>query len=182
MKKRFTKKIIVLISLTISIIMLLSSTLPVYGYNLIGYKWSTNSATYYYDNYNSSRGKTYFKEGATAWNSTDFTFSMGSYSSRNIFCSETNVEAQWDAISTTTYNGAYFVSGTLLVNTTSRTWNNDGALKSAIVHEFGHCLGLDEYDAVVIMNSCTWGDNSRYETYKLTTPQSDDKKGVNYLY
>lgn len=185
MKKRFIKKIIILISLTISITILLSTTLPVYAYTLTGYKWSTNSATYYYDNYNSSRGKTYFKAGANAWNSTDFTFSIGSYDTRNIFCSETyNSNVGWDGISSYTANGNYYTSITMLINTYyDITWSNDGALKSVIVHEFGHCLGLGENAKTkTVMNAYTWGTNSRYGGYGITSPQTDDKAGANALY
>jgi hypothetical protein len=66
----------------------------------------------------------------------------------------------------------------------SKTWNDTGALQSVAVHEFGHILGLaDMYDgSKCIMNAYTWGDNSRYGTYRLTKPQDDDIDGVQSLY
>jgi hypothetical protein len=50
------------------------------------------------------------------------------------------------------------------------------------VHEFVHALGLGHVQGAVIMNPATWGQNSRYETYNLTTPQNDDLNGINTLY
>lgn len=62
------------------------------------------------------------------------------------------------------------------------TWIDDGALLSVSVHEFGHALGLNHVQDEVIMNPITWGLDSRYGTYELTTHQSDDLNGVNALY
>lgn len=59
---------------------------------------------------------------------------------------------------------------------------DDGALLSVSVHEFGHALGLGHTQGAVIMNPYTWGENSRYEAYNLTTPQIDDLYGINALY
>ena len=65
----------------------------------------------------------------------------------------------------------------------TNTWSSAGARKSVAVHEFGHVFGLDENGSTkTIMNAFTWGSNSRYGSYGLTTPQSDDKSGVNSIY
>jgi hypothetical protein len=49
-------------------------------------------------------------------------------------------------------------------------------------HEIGHILGLGHVGGAVLMNAYTCGSNSRYCTYGVYTPQSDDEEGVNYLY
>ena len=63
------------------------------------------------------------------------------------------------------------------------TWNNDGALQSVAVHEFGHCLGLaDNNSTRTIMNGYTFGTGSRYEGYGIILPTTDDENGINNLY
>lgn len=41
---------------------------------------------------------------------------------------------------------------------------------------------LDHTNGAVIMNPYTWGTNSRYGTYGISTIQSDDRAGANALY
>ncbi|MDE6752707.1 MAG: matrixin family metalloprotease, partial [Eubacterium sp.] len=148
-----------------------------------GYKWKNNPITYYY--YNSTRGKTYFEKGAAGWSGTDAKLNYtGNLNSYNILCSEVSrSDVSWDGITNCTVSGSYYKTITLKLNlSATNTWNNNGALESVAIHEFGHCLGLNEYNAKVIMNPYTWGPNSRYGDYKLTKIQTDDKNGVNALY
>lgn len=174
------RKIFIPIFFTISI---LSISITASAYSLIGNKWSSSSVTYYYDNYNSSRGQSYITSGATAWNTTDASLSKSS--SYNIYVSEVeNPNVTWDGLTTYYASGGNFTSVTISLNKSqTTTWDDNGALKSVSVHEFGHSLGLnDNGTAKTIMNGYTWGTNSRYGDYGLTAPQTDDKNGINSLY
>jgi hypothetical protein len=183
MFKRKTKTIF---SVILIAFLLVSSSTSAYAYNLCGYEWSSSSIKYYYDSYPSTRFKTYIGLGASAWNSTSMHASLTNQYPNGAYCAETsNPNATWDGISYVSWDAnGYVTSASIVLNTAvTQTWNNDAALKSVAVHEFGHILSLDENGtSQYIMNDCTWGAYSRYGTYKLTTPQSMDVTGVNQIY
>lgn len=159
--------------------------LPTIGqaYNLTGHKWSGTSIYYYYDNYNSSTGKAAFANGASAWSGLDASLSYNA--SYDVYCLEASYPgADWDGITNLIVRGSNYSSGSVILNTAyTKTWSSAGARKSVAVHEFGHVFGLNENGTTkTIMNAYTWGTNSRYGSYSLTTPQSDDKSGVNSIY
>lgn len=102
-------------------------------------------------------------------------------------CAGNITGVDWDGLTQTRYNSKspyYVVSQTLTLNMAkTSTWNNDGALKSVVVHEMGHVFGLgDNGKTKTIMNGYTFGTNSRYGGYGLTVPQTDDVNGVNAKY
>lgn len=102
-------------------------------------------------------------------------------------CTGNITGVDWDGLTQTRYNSKspyYVVSQTLTLNMAkTSTWNNNGALKSVVVHEMGHVFGLnDNKTTKTIMNGYTFGTNSRYGRYGLTVPQTDDVKGVNAKY
>lgn len=180
MKKR-TKKVAIMVICTL---FMLTISSVAQAYVVTGFRWSSNSIKYYYDNYISSTAKTALSSGASSWSGVDASFSFNS--SYNIYCLETyNSNVTWDGI-TTHYlppTGNYFSTQTVQLNSAKPAWNNAAALKSVAGHEFGHCFGLYENGATqTIMNDYTYGTNSRYGTYGITTPQTDDKNGVNYIY
>lgn len=152
-------------------------SLNVHAYNYTGYRWEKTSIQYYYTN-------SIFATGAAAWSGLDAKLSYGStYYDINCY-TVSSPNAAWDGISYIGHDMLHINSVTININTAaSKTWNNSNAVKSVVAHEFGHALGLDENGSTrTIMNDHTWGTNSRYETYKLTTPQSDDKTGINAIY
>lgn len=123
-----------------------------------------------------------FSTAVYAWSGVDASLSFSA--NYNVYCIESyQPGALWDGITNSTTEYGYFTTQTLILNTGKRAYNNTDALKSVAAHEFGHVFGLADYSASkTIMNDYTWGPNSRYETFGLTTPQNDDKNGVNYLY
>lgn len=178
-------KIKPLISILLVIILLYETTNTVYAYNTLGYIWKSSTIKYYYENFNSVRAKTFINTGANGWSATNVNFTTGNAGNYNIYCSEvTNSNVSWDGVTTSYYsNDGYFTRQTMQLNRAiTSTWNTDGALKSVVTHEFGHCLGLDHSNGKVIMNPYTWGNNSRYGSYNISTIQQDDKNGANALY
>ncbi|HHU72696.1 MAG TPA: hypothetical protein GXZ21_11785 [Clostridiales bacterium] len=179
------RKILVLLML-ITTLFAFNNITAYAAYNLEPYEWSDSAIKYYYDNYNSTRFKTYIGIAASTWNSESINASLSYQYPIGAYCTEVqDPNAAWDGICYISYDSnGYITNATLCLNASiSVTWNNDNALKSVAVHEFGHILSLgDNGEMKCIMNDMTWGTNSRYGTYKLTTPQSIDVAGVNYIY
>ena len=152
------------------------------------YRWSSSSIQYYYDNWIGSKARSALYNGASAWRATNADATINeSPSSSRVYCYVLNdPTGDWDGVTECVMDPSthYFVSQELILNTGfTETWNNDKALQSVVVHEMGHVFGLDENGfSRTIMNEYTWGDYSRYGTYSLTTPQSDDIAGVNSIY
>lgn len=152
-------------------------SMNVQAYNYTGYRWEKTSIKYYYTN-------SIFATGASSWSGLDANFSYSStYYDINCY-TVSSPNANWDGISYIEHDMLHITSVTININTAaSQTGNNSNAVKSVVAHEFGHALGLDENGSTkTIMNDHTWGTNSRYGTYNLTTPQADDKSGVNAIY
>lgn len=168
-------------------IITLGTNIPTFAYNFSGPRWQSSTIRYYYENWNSARAQSYIRIGGNGWNSTDVNFIQGTASNYNVYCSEVmNPSVDWTGITNSSYNATtmLFVSQTIQLNASkTSTWNNNGALQSVAIHEFGHSLGLAEYpNAAVIMNPYTPGTNSRYGTYGITTIQSDDRNCANARY
>lgn len=152
--------------------------------------WKLPSTTsyYYYDNYLSSNSKTAAGSGTSSWNNTSskvkYYFSSSSYIT---YVAETyNSNVGWDGLTNTTYNSStgIVINETVTVNTAKTdTYTNSTALKSVLAHEFGHVLGLaDDGTNPTLMNGYTWGANSRYGYYGISSPTSDDVSSANSIY
>ncbi|SFU53694.1 Matrixin [Clostridium sp. DSM 8431] len=159
-------------------------TANVQAYELTGQKWADKTIKYYYTGSNSTASKA-FKAAASQWNNKSNASFKSSSSNYAVTCTEVaNPDVDWDGNTTWTYytdsNTTYMAE--VYLNTSMPAWNDSKALQSVAVHEFGHVLGLAHNTGKFIMNPYTFGSGSRYEDYKLTTPQTDDINGVNSLY
>lgn len=163
----------------------------VYGianaYTLIGLRWSTMPVTYYYDSFSHSRTQTSTSHAVSAWNSTDATLNFSA--THKIYISNTsNSSVDWDGIAylvPVSVASNYLSSVSIVINSAkTATWNSTGARNSVVAHEFGHALGLahSPYGSANLMNSFTWGTNSRYGHWNIQSPTIDDRNGVNFLY
>ncbi len=156
-------------------------------YQICGYQWPSSSISYYYDNYNSSRFKSFLNDAASVWNSSGVSKARLSYNyGSGVYCTEGYYpNAQDDGWSYIYWDSKGIItSASILINTAATTtWNNDYALKSVFVHEFGHILSLDEnWPLECVMNTYTWGYLSRYGTFGIYKPQPVDVAAINTVY
>lgn len=187
MKRNSTK---VIVAIVLAITLLTSLSVTVYAYSLNPYRHKNSKIYYYYDNWVGSRAISFFSTGASSWRSKTTEAQILHYSSNpgtgyNVYMSAGNISGVgWDGLTQTSYQSGYVVSQTVTLNMSkTSTWNNDGAIKSVVVHEMGHVFGLkDNGTTKTIMNGYTFGTNSRYGGYRLTVPQTDDVNGVNAKY
>lgn len=159
------------------------------AYQLTGYRQWNSKIYYYYDNWIGTKAQYAFDSAAAAWRTktTKATIEHCSANPNTGYDVYVLVDDQpnvaWDAKTSGPTIGTYYDGLMVTFNTAKPTWNDSGALKSAAVHELGHIFGLNENGTTkTIMNYKTYGENSRYETYRLTTPQTDDVNGVNAIY
>lgn len=186
MKRNSTK---VIVAIVLAITLLTSLSVTVYAYSLNPYRHKNSKIYYYYDNWVGSRAISFFNwsqllEIKNYWSTNTALFSNPG-TGYNVYMSAGNISGVgWDGLTQTSYQSGYVVSQTVTLNMSkTSTWNNDGALKSVVVHEMGHVFGLkDNGTTKTIMNGYTFGTNSRYGGYRLTVPQTDDVNGVNAKY
>ncbi len=184
MKKILIKAASLLLATTMSVCASSSAS----AYCLTGYSLEEPKIRYAYENWVNIKAKTAIMDGAEAWREAISCVDIGASNAVLVSVYDTNrPDVEWDAlthINPDKDNRHYIASATITFNSAQKAWNDPAALQSVAVHEFGHVLGLDDMDpySTVIMNKGTYGPGSRYGEYKLTTPQSYDINGVNYLY
>lgn len=185
------KLIIRATSLVIALVMCSGLTSYASAYSLLGYRHRVPKVYYFYDNWMSFTARDAMVAGCTAWKSKTTKIVMeggksGGSGSLDVYVSAGSVpDVDRDGLTSYSWDGdGYFTEVTLGLNSAKPAWNDENALKSVVVHEIGHVFGLDDLYGGnrAIMNGYTYGDNSRYGTYNLTTPQTDDINGINYLY
>ena len=182
MKKILKYAIAGITALSLSITLSMSAG----AYVLLGTHHKSSTIYYYYDNWIGANASNAVVSAVNAWRAktTQATLKPATTTSGyTVYISVGNYDTGWDGLTVSNVVGNEVESQTVIFNMTRKAWNDPEALKSVAGHEFGHVFGIgDQHGARVIMNDFTYGDNSRYATYKITTPQTDDVNGVNAIY
>ncbi len=154
---------------------------PVLAYNLLGCQWSNaDPLHYYYDNWVSSNSKLAWQAAASSWNNSSNDISWNFSANYDVYSTEANDSgADWDGISIIDHSGSTINSATTYLNAFFTDNYSSNQRKSVAGHEFGHCLGLDERNAQVLMHPFT---DQRYDNYNISTPQQDDLNGIAAMY
>ncbi len=145
-----------------------------------GYYWSSTTIPYvnqaaYVNDANA------WSAGASAWNNSASKWYLQSVSQGgNIDLLDTNNSSvTWDGITIYNTSGSNFTSVTCYLNHYYTSGYTSAETKSVASHELGHALGLAHEKGAIVMNAYTCGSGSRWCTYGINSPTSDDVSDVN---
>ncbi len=140
----------------------------------------------------SSTEQSGFTSAMTAWTNSGAPVSFGSWGSSSgaeILEDNSSYGATgWDGQTAISYTSSHCNGWTqtlysqIHINHSYTGGYSAAAVQSVSAHELGHALGLAHSSGAVLMNPNTYGSNSRWETYSINTPQSDDVNGVKAIY
>ncbi|MBX6351137.1 MAG: matrixin family metalloprotease [Clostridia bacterium] len=155
------------------------------AYTLLGGSWASVDPLDYRFGSITEASKTAFTYSLAAWNNAQQSarFAAGDSSAPVTLSDVDDPGAAWDGI---TYlepcGGCQYTSAVAELNTHWTSSYTGAERQSVAAHELGHVLGLGHESGAVLMNPYTCGETSRWCTYGINTPQSDDVQGVEDLY
>ena len=151
------------IILTLCMVLVLLLLTAVSAYRLAYYRWNTTSI-HYYGSWVGSRATRFSHIGATAWNEADVYATLSPGDGSFVCCVVAqDPDVDWDGMLSTSWEHMLNVTAQTLVLNEAKTapWESDGALKSVVVHAFGHAYGLaDNGKTRTIMNGYTWAQTA----------------------
>lgn len=177
-----TKYVVVLSIL--AILTFSMATQVVSAFYVKSFKWTDSvNPKYYYDD----DGYTETSSAASSWTVSGLFSYSSSTSSSPIHVHGVHEDGvSWDGMTTWTYNGGTLQDAQLKINWHYCDSYTSACRKSVICHELGHALALNENPDIEtvrsVMNPYTNGDYSRYGYWGISTAQTDDLNGVDWIY
>ncbi|MGD0153730.1 MAG: matrixin family metalloprotease [Thermacetogeniaceae bacterium] len=173
-----------LLTILLSVLIVLSM-MPLQSasaYTLEGYTWEDPTpVTYWWDTtITSATSRACWQNGASAWNNATSRVSFSYNSNYEVYLGATNDDnISWDGITALYASGNTITSADCYLNEYYTNGYSSAKRQSVSTHELGHVLGLGHSNGARIMNPYT---DSRWDTYGVNTPQTDDLNGINAMY
>ena len=187
MYSKFTISIRKIIAVALVVFTFFVSIGTAYAYTLLGGYWASVNPLYYRIHPElSTIDKSAYSASKTSWNALGTrVFLVGKSTGYKINLYAVNSSGyNWDGltyISPCSSCAPYTISTTYLNGYFTDTYTS-GKRRSVAAHEIGHALGLGHDFGAVLMNPYTCGDESRFCTYRIYTPQADEEYGFDALY
>jgi hypothetical protein len=128
------------------------------------------------------RSVTAWANALYAWDNSGTPADFYEHPYYDVYFSDTTVSGViWDGMYNISVSGSQILGASAYLNRYHTDSYGANKRQSVAGHEAGHILTLDEEPdpANVLMNPVT---STRYDTYGIYTPQSDDISGVNAMY
>lgn len=183
MIKKCSPRTVVVLSI-LAILTFSMATQVVSAFYIKSYKWTDSvNPKYYYDN----DGYLETISAASSWTVSGVFSYSSSTSSSPIHVHGQHVDGvDWDGMCTPTKTESTLTDAQVKINYHYCDSYTSGCRKSVICHELGHALALADNPDIEtvrsVMNPYTNGDYSRYGYWGISTAQTDDLNGVNWIY
>lgn len=176
----------VIVSLAAAASLLVLSAVPALAFVNTGHKQPDTTVTYWMYT-GVAADQTAYLNGKSTWNTaTVIAFvSSGHVDTEEVgLTSVNNNGVQWDGLTTTFFNGNGIITyATVRLNDFYTNGYTAGKRQSVAAHELGHTLGLgDVSGGAELMNGKTCGTSSRWCSFFINAPETDDINGINAIY
>ncbi len=176
----------VFVSLAAAVCLIVLSAVPVAAFVNTG-KHQPNTTVTYWMYTGVAADQTAYLNGKSTWNTATLIafVSSGHVDTEEVgLTSVNNTSVTWDGLTTVFFNGATITYSTVRLNDFYTNGYTAGKRQSVAAHELGHTLGLgDVVGGAELMNGKTCGGSStRWCSFFINAPETDDINGINAIY